>query len=415
MRRMRLRRLIGLLGAVAVLLSACTYSVQDLPLPGGVASGDQVFHVTAEFRDVLDLVPRSSVKVDDVSVGEVEKIWLDGYTAKVQMRVRSNVKLPDNATAQIRQTSLLGEKFVSLARPTAGTQTYGRLGNNDVIPLARTGRNVEVEEVLSALSLLLNGGGVAQLKTITTELNKALSGREADVKELLSQLDLLLSQLDKNKAEITRAIDNLDKLAASLAKQRDTIATTVDELPAALTILADQRKDLTKLLTELSKLGEVGTRVIESSKEDLVANLNSLEPILTELAKSGDALPKSLQVLFTYPFADSAANAVQGDYVNLELTLDLDLQTILSGKGPIQLPTSNPLPLPTKLPIPTGLPQPTDEPTPIIPLPTICLPPIINCPAGVKQSSPKPNSAQSDSGSSSDDTDDLTNLLLGGL
>ncbi|GAB3399726.1 Mce/MlaD family protein [Flindersiella endophytica] len=407
----RMRRLVGLLGAVAVLLSACSFSVQSLPLPGGVASGDQVFHVTAEFRDVLDLVPRSSVKVDDVSVGEVEKIWLDGYTAKVQMRVRSNVKLPDNATAQIRQTSLLGEKFVSLGRPSTGAQTYGRLGNGDVIPLARTGRNVEVEEVLSALSLLLNGGGVAQLKTITTELNKALGGREADVKELLKQLDLLLSQLDENKQEITRAIDNLDKLAASLAKQRDTIATTVDELPAALTILADQRKDLTKLLTELSKLGEVGTRVIESSKEDLVANLNSLEPILTELAKSGDALPKSLQVLFTYPFADSAADTVRGDYVNLQLTLDLDLQTILSGQGPIQLPTNNPVPLPTNLPVPTSLPQPTDAPTPIIPLPTICLPPIINCPEGVQPSTPKPSS----NGSSSDDSDDLANLLLGGL
>lgn len=406
-----MRRLIGLLGTAAVLLSACTFSAQDLPLPGGVATGDKIFHVTAEFKDVLDLVPRSSVKVDDVSVGEVEKIWLDGYTAKVQMRVRDNVKLPDNATAQIRQTSLLGEKFVSLGRPASGVQTYGRLGNGDVIPLARTGRNVEVEEVLSALSLLLNGGGVAQLKTITTELNKALSGREADVKELLKQLELLLSQLDENKQEITRAIDNLDRLAASLAEQRDTIATTVDELPAALTILADQRKDLTKLLTELSKLGEVGTRVIESSKEDLVANLNSLEPILTELAKSGDALPKSLQVLFTYPFADSAADAVRGDYTNLQLTLDLDLQTILSGEGPIQLPTSNPLP--TNLPVPTQLPQPTDQPTPIIPLPTICLPPIIICPEGV-QPSAKPQS-QSQSQSSSEDSDDLANLLLGGL
>jgi phospholipid/cholesterol/gamma-HCH transport system substrate-binding protein len=402
-----MRRLVGLLGAVAVLLSACTFSAQDLPLPGGVGSGDKVFHVTAEFKDVLDLVPRSSVKVDDVSVGEVEKIWLDGYTAKVQMRVRNGVTLPDNATAQIRQTSLLGEKFVSLARPAEGTQTYGRLGNGDVIPLARTGRNVEVEEVLSALSLLLNGGGVAQLKTITTELNKALSGREADVKELLKQLDLLLSQLDDNKREITRAIDNLDRLAASLAKQRDTIATTVDELPAALTILADQREQLTKLLTELSKLGEVGTRVIESTKEDLLANLESLEPILTELARSGDALPKSLEVLFTYPFADSAANAVRGDYTNLQLTLDLDLQTLLSGEGPIQLPTDGPVP--TKVPVPTELPRPTDLETPLIPLPTICLPPIINCPEGV---APSP-SAETDS--SSEDEDDLTDLLLGGL
>ena len=39
--------------------------------------------------------------------------------------------------------------------------------------------------MLGALSLLLNGGGVAQLKTITTELNNALEGREDSAKSVL--------------------------------------------------------------------------------------------------------------------------------------------------------------------------------------------------------------------------------------
>ncbi len=42
----------------------------------------------------------------------------------------------------------------------------GKLSNGDVIGLDRTGRNPEVEEVFGALALLLNGGGVGQLKTI---------------------------------------------------------------------------------------------------------------------------------------------------------------------------------------------------------------------------------------------------------
>jgi phospholipid/cholesterol/gamma-HCH transport system substrate-binding protein len=350
-------------------LAGCSFSVYDLPLPGGAGGSGPGYRVTVQFRDVLDLVPRSSVRVDDVAVGQVEKVWLDGWTANVRIRVREGVKLPDNATAQIRQTSLLGEKFVSLAKPAAGTRSYGQLSDGDVIPLARTGRNVEVEEVLSALSLLLNGGGVAQLKTITVELNKALEGRESDLRSLLANLDTFIGELDEHKAEINRAIASLDRLAASLAKQRSTIATTIDELPAALTILADQRKNLTKLLTELSRLGVTGTRVIEGTKEDLLANLKALDPVLTELAKAGDALPNALQVLFTYPFADSAANAVRGDYTNLQLTLDLNLQTLLSDQGPLPLPSLPPLPLPTALPT---LPLPTSLPTslPTNPLPT---------------------------------------------
>ena len=53
-----------------------------------------------------------SVKVNDVSVGKVTAIDLEGYQALVTLEVRRDVELPDNAVAELRQTSLLGEKFV---------------------------------------------------------------------------------------------------------------------------------------------------------------------------------------------------------------------------------------------------------------------------------------------------------------
>ena len=86
----------------------------DLPLPGGAANRGDIFRVTAEFADVLDLVPQSSVKVDQVTVGSVEKIELNGWTARVTLRLPKNVNLPDNAVAELKQTSLLGEKYVQL-------------------------------------------------------------------------------------------------------------------------------------------------------------------------------------------------------------------------------------------------------------------------------------------------------------
>ena len=102
-----------------MLLSGCEFSVYDLPLPGGADLGDNPFEVIVEFRDVLDLVPQSTVKVDDVSVGIVDDVELDGYTAEVTLLLNEDVELPDNAEATIRQTSLLGEKFVSLAPPAS--------------------------------------------------------------------------------------------------------------------------------------------------------------------------------------------------------------------------------------------------------------------------------------------------------
>ena len=110
--RSRLARTAALVAAGAVTLTGCDFSVYELPLPGGADLGDDPYAVTVQFSDVLDLVPQSAVKVNDVTVGKVDKIDLDGYTAEVTVLLREDVQLPDNAVAHIRQTSLLGEKFV---------------------------------------------------------------------------------------------------------------------------------------------------------------------------------------------------------------------------------------------------------------------------------------------------------------
>jgi phospholipid/cholesterol/gamma-HCH transport system substrate-binding protein len=105
-------------GLTGSLLSGCTFSgLYDVPLPGGAGAGDGAYRVTVEFRDVLDLVPQSTVKVNDVTVGTVEKIQLDGWHARARLRVADHVKLPRNAVASVRQTSILGEKYVALSKP----------------------------------------------------------------------------------------------------------------------------------------------------------------------------------------------------------------------------------------------------------------------------------------------------------
>ncbi|WP_329227259.1 MCE family protein [Streptomyces canus] len=311
-----------------LLLSGCEFNGwYDVQLPGGAAADGHAYHVTVEFRDVLDLVPQSAVKVNNVTVGAVEKVQLDGWHARVRLRLADSVKLPANAVAELRQTSMLGEKYVALSAPS-GTAPVGRLGDGDRVPLSRSGRNPEIEEVLSALSALLNGGGVAQLKTITVELNKALNGRENRVRSLLKELNTFIGGLDDQRKDIVRALKAVDRLAGRLGKEKKTIAQAVDAMPPALKVLADQRRDLTKMLTALSKLGKTGTKVVKASHDDTVANLKQLRPILKQLNKAGDDLPNSLELLTTYPFPRNAVDAVRGDYVNLDITADLDLSDL---------------------------------------------------------------------------------------
>jgi phospholipid/cholesterol/gamma-HCH transport system substrate-binding protein len=363
----RRRVVAGLALSGTLLLTGCD-GVAGMQLPGGAATGRDVYRVTVEFADVLDLVPQSAVKVNDVTVGSVEKVWLSGFTAKVRVRVKDSVVLPDNAIAELRQTSLLGEKFVSLA-PPPGAQPVGRLGDADVIPVARSGRNPEVEEVFSALSLLLNGGGVAQLRTINVELAEAMKGRESDIQSAIRQLDTFIGGLDDRKADVLRAIDGLDKLSARLAAQKQDIIVALEDIPAGLRVLADQRRALTAMLRSLARLGTVGTRVIKASKADTVANLEALTPILARLQQAGEDLPHALEMVLTYPFPRTTLKAVRGDYTNLRADLDAStLLALLDG-----LPGGPPAPRPT----PTLPPLPVPTPTlPPLPTPSVSVPPL---------------------------------------
>lgn len=334
-----------LLLVTVLLLSGCEFSVYKLPLPGGADVGDNPITVEVVFPDVLDLVPQSTVKVNDVTVGKVTEIDLENYQARVTMDLRDGLGLPDNTLAEIRQTSLLGEKFVSLAAPE---NPEGELSNGDVIGVESTNRNPEVEEVLGAMSLLLNGGGVAQLKTIASELNNALEGREDSARSVLNQIRVFARELDENKADIVDAIESLNRLAVTANQQTDDIERALDNLPAALRSLDRQRNDLVKMLQALNELGDVGTDVIRASKAATIDTLEQLQPVLTQLANTGDDFANAFHVFLTYPFVDEvvgrdpsvARNLHMGDYTNLSVQIDVRLGGDDTGTGGLpNLPT----------------------------------------------------------------------------
>ncbi|WP_134730689.1 MCE family protein [Amycolatopsis nivea] len=292
-------------------------SVYDLPLPGGAALGDHPIHVTASFADVLDLVPQSGVKVNDVPVGQVTKVRLapDGHSAIVDLVLNGDVDLPANAVARLRQASILGEKFVELAPPPDATPA-GRLVDRAVIPLDRSTLTPQIEEVFGALSLLLNGGGVAQVQNISHQLNAALGGKETAARSLLSSLDTLVKGLDEQRGEITRAIESVNRLAETLNAHTDQITTTLNGLTPGISVLNQQREALVGMLKSLDGLTSVAVTTVNRSKDDLVADLQALAPLLRRLADSGDKLPKAMEMIFTFPFPDATLDAIRGDYLN---------------------------------------------------------------------------------------------------
>lgn len=346
-------------------LAGCGLKPTDLvTLPGREGVGAGAFTVSVELVNSQNLVPDGEVKVDDVTVGNINEIRFRDWHAELIVGLNPGTRLPANATARIGQKSALGAEYLELAPPD-NELPAGELRGGDVIRLGRTGRYPETEEVLAALSVVLNGGGLAQLKTITTELNAALDGRQGDTRQLLGTLDTFIGGLDAQRAAITGAIDGINRLATRLNANDAKLAHALDSISPGLRVLNEERGQLVDALGALSDLGDAATKVINSSRDDLVANLHALRPALGRLADAGSNLTQSLSALPSFPFPTEAAfpSVLRGDYANLALTADLNPailafnfglgfnlpgSTLLNGLPPLGAGqgTGNPLTLP---------------------------------------------------------------------
>lgn len=317
-----------LLCAVATGLSGCRFDgVNSIPLPGNGVGGD-TYSVTVELADAQNLVGNSPVKADNVVIGNIGGISSRDWTAILTLDIDAGVELPANVTAKLAQTSVLGSQYLELTSPV-DEHPAGRLKAGDVIPLARTAQYPSTEEVLSALSLVLNGSGLQQIQTVTSELNRVIGGREDSLRSLTDSLRTFVSGLNEQRSDIVAAIDGMDRLGGELAAQAPTLESGLDSLGPTLEVVEGQRDQLTTLLEKLGDFGDSATGVLNDSREDLRANVAALQPTLAQLAASADSIPTALKIAATIPFPIATADrALRGDYMNLFLTLDVSAETV---------------------------------------------------------------------------------------
>lgn len=317
------------LAGCGLLLAGCGYAgPASLPLPEGASVGADPYRVTVVFDDVGNLAPKGSCRTNDVPVGLVESIELgDDLRPRVVCLLNSSVTLPANTVARLSETGLLGERFVALG-PPRGQPPCGELKPGAVLDSGGNQADAGVEQVLGALSAVLNGGSIERIQTINEELNTALSGREPRVRGLLEELASVTTTLNRHRGDISRALDLLDRLSGTLAERHEAVGSAIDAVPEGLRVLNRQQDQLVRLLRRTAHLSEVATPLIERSRRDTVDTLELLRPVLSELSKAGGQLTDALRFLSTFPFPENAVRAMKGDYFGLYLTVNVNMDSL---------------------------------------------------------------------------------------
>lgn len=298
-------------------MSACGTTMRDLPIPGTGVSGDTI-EVKAQFDEALNLAVGAPVKVNGVDMGKVKEITVSDFVAEATLTLKADAELRDGAKARLRYTTPLGELFVDVTNPADGDL----LGDKATLGLKDTETAPTVEDALAQASLLINGGGLEQLQTVTEELNTALNGNEADYRTLLDRASVFLTQANATSQSIDAVLTSLNSLSKTLNSREDTINRAVREIAPAAKVLREKTPQFTELLAEVEQFTGAANDTVTATRSQLLTLLKEIEPVLAEFAKNNGSFDTSLRRIIKA--SGAADEIIATDYLNISLQLHLD-------------------------------------------------------------------------------------------
>jgi len=322
---------------VALVLSSCGWrGISNVAIPGGPGTGSGSFVVYVQVPDTLAINGNSKVMVADVPVGSIREIKLKNWVATLTLGLNKDVKLPKNATAKIGQTSLLGSQHIELASPP--NPSSEQLRNGDTIPLKNSSAFPSTEQTLASISMILRGGGVANLESLQNEVFNIFHGRAEQIRAFLTKLDTFVTQANLQRDDINHAIDSTNRLLAYVGQRADVVDRVLTDIPPLIKHFADTKQLLINAVDSIGRLSGVADQYLSEARGPLREDLQALQCPLKELGRGSPYLIGALKLILTQPFdIDTVPKMFRGDYANVSLTLDVTYSAIdnafLTGTG----------------------------------------------------------------------------------
>lgn len=191
----------------------------------GTAGG---YTVHAYLNDAAGLATYSRVVVAGIPIGNIETIRLDKGKARVDIKVKPDIPLYEDAQLAKRASSLLGE-FAIVISP--GDESKRKLEDGDEI--------THVQEPITTDQVMNDLGYVAErVKVVSDSLANSLGTEqgEEDIRAALNNLAQITDQLNQtvreNRQSISRIISNVETISERSAPQVDQILDNVRVLTA---------------------------------------------------------------------------------------------------------------------------------------------------------------------------------------
>ena len=283
-------------------------------------------HYAAMIADASELVPQNGVRINDVEVGKVTGISLEGLHAKVSFAVDRDVELPAGTRVELRQTSLLGEEYLALV-PDGG----GRLEEDAVIPLERTRRVPQLEQIVGLGGELVNEVTADSFNRIITAFDQAAGGDPQRVAQFLDSMAGATRAFADHREDMAATIDRVGQMAAALAPHTAELSRSVDQFAAGLAALENNKEELSAFVESVDTLSTNAAQLVTANEAKLSSAGAQAVKLMTEITDNLPDFEKAVQAI--PDFNNGWSCTVQGNYIQWLAAAYPEVARVDTGSG----------------------------------------------------------------------------------
>lgn len=265
--------------------------------------------VTAEFKDLGPITPQATVKISGVIVGTTGQPTIDPdrHLAMLPMTLDQNaLPLHTDATATVRQISLIGEKYIDL-NPGSPSAPVMQPGQN--LPVSQTSLANDYQNIVQTLS----DPAAAGLSSVTRTFGEGINGRGENVQKILQELgpafgdgNQLVQSLNRQNGILGQIVDQIQPITNGLAADGGrTLDRTVGSATNLLGTTAANEAQLRDTIAQLPSTLSAAQKTLD----DLTGTAHAGEDTLSTLRPTADNLANISREL--QKFTDSANPALK--------------------------------------------------------------------------------------------------------
>jgi phospholipid/cholesterol/gamma-HCH transport system substrate-binding protein len=252
-----------LAGVVFLVLALVLVALVYLQFRGDLTPKTTLTMVSDRAGLVMD--PGSKVTYNGVEIGRVSKVAAvdrDGKTAAeltLEVAPRYISLIPANVDAQVKASTVFGNKYVSFTSPKDPVKT--RISSSDVIK--SSGVTTEFNTLFETLTSISEKVDPVKLNLTLSAAAEALDGLGTKFGQSIVNGNAVLDDINPQMPQIRSNIQQLSKLADVYTKASPDLWDFLDHAVTTARTLNEQQKDLDAALLASTGFGNTGADIFE--------------------------------------------------------------------------------------------------------------------------------------------------------